>query len=431
MNHRPAPQPAPAADPAAPLPAAGDDALREIEQLARRLNGLAAGPPASPPPAASSAASQDLRLLEQVLDHLSVHHDNDELLADAMNEVSALAGSPRVWLVEAGPDHARGSVHVLGELIIGDSELPRDVERLCEALFDRRFEPCDQLGHALPGGNHRVAMSLRVNNTYFGTLVYTVVPDPPVPAAVRDRLLTSVLRFLAISIENRHFVDSLSEMIVEVVCGFSLAIESRDAYTGGHVMRVTAYALALAEALHLSDEDKLVLRLGGLLHDIGKVAIPDDILNKQSRLNEIERDVMQAHAAVGFEILQRIPHLTASNKIVRHHHERWDGAGYPDRLAGAEIPRLARILAITDAFDAMTSDRPYRKGRDHAAAMTEIRACAGTQFDPDLAAAFVELTEQQLAVAEARMHRWIHSHDHGNGLNLGHLIALNKPSLRG
>ncbi len=411
------------------------DALRQIDQLASVVEGISRdaqfedGPNAPWPGTTGSSAFHELRLLEQVIDNLSVHTENDELLADAMSEVAALVGSDAVWVVEATSDGALGVVHVMGELIIGESELPRDVARLCESLYDRRRETIDKLEYQMPDGGLRVAMPLRVKKTWFGAMVFTTPASPPVDLAVRDRLLASILRFLAISIENRHFVDSLTDMIVETVCGFSLAIESRDAYTGGHVMRVTAYALALGEKMGLSEDELAILRLGGLLHDIGKVAIPDNILNKTTRLTAVERDVMQAHPSVGHVILDRIPHLDRANEIVRHHHERWDGRGYPDRLAGAETPFLARILSITDAFDAMTSDRPYRSCLAFDAAMNEIRDCAGSQFDPELAGVFLTLTDQALAAAEARMQRWMHSRNHGAGVNLGQLVAMKKPTI--
>jgi|GEM_PF-2385717 len=438
MTSRPGPIPDP---PAGCDPVATDAtdvsaaALRHLDQLASAVEHLSRDAeldasttdPAFDAPGRS--AFHELRLLEQVIDNLSVHTENDELLADAMSEVAALVGSDAVWVVEAAPDAALGVVHVMGELIIGESELPRDVARLCETLYDRRREAIDKLEHRLPDGGLRVAMPLRVKQTWFGAMVFTTPASPTVDLAVRDRLLAAILRFLAISIENRHFVDSLTEMIVETVCGFSLAIESRDAYTGGHVMRVTAYALALARKLGLSDDERAVLRLGGLLHDIGKVAIPDDILNKSDRLTVVERDVMQAHPAVGHAILGRIPHLDRANEIVRSHHERWDGRGYPDRLAGTDTPFLARILAIADAFDAMTSDRPYRKCLSFEAAMAEIESCAGKQFDPDLAGVFLTLTDQELAAAEARMQRWMHSRNHGAGLSLGQLVAMKKPAI--
>ena len=432
-------EPRPTTDP--PHAGASDPAsaaLDHLDQLAKALNDMAHGetPDAAPsaaPAGATGSGFHELRLLEQVIDNFSVHTENDELLADAMSEVAALVGSDAVWVVEAAPDGALGVVHVMGELIIGESELPHDVARLCETLYDRRRETLEKLEHQLPDGSVRVAMPLRVKQTWFGAMVFTTphapTDSPQVDLSVRDRLLTSILRFLAISIENRHFVDALTDMIVETVCGFSLAIESRDAYTGGHVMRVTAYALALAQKLGLSDDEQAVLRLGGLLHDIGKVAIPDNILNKTTHLTDIERDVMQAHASVGHAILARIPHLDRANEIVRHHHERWDGRGYPDRLAGADTPFLARILAITDAFDAMTSDRPYRACLGFDAAMDEIRKCAGAQFDPELAGVFLTLTDQELAAAEARMQRWMHSRNHGNGLNLGQLVAMKKPAI--
>ncbi|MEM6855220.1 MAG: HD-GYP domain-containing protein [Planctomycetota bacterium] len=255
------------------------------------------------------------------------------------------------------------------------------------------------------------------------------------PRRVADRrrhpgpLVAFDLAYVAISVENRHFIESLNEMVVEVVCGFSLAIESRDSYTGGHVQRVTAYALALAQAMGLSNEDQSIVRLGGLLHDIGKVAIPDDILNKPDTLTDEEFDIIRVHPVVGHEILKRIPHLGRANQIVRHHHERWDGRGYPDKLAGHDIPKLSRVLAIADSYDAMTSDRSYRKTKTHDEAMREIQACAGSQFDPEMAEVFLGFSEAMLDKASDVMQTWIQSKDHSNGLSIDRLIGMNKPKL--
>lgn len=167
-----------------------------------------------------------------------------------------------------------------------------------------------------------------------------------------------------------------------------------------------------------------------MLHDIGKIAVPDAILNKRTKLSAEEYDIIKVHAAVGHEILKRIPHLEPSNLIVRHHHERWDGAGYLDKLAGEAIPCLARVLAIADSYDAMTSDRAYRKTKTHDQAMAEIRRCAGGQFDPEMAAVFAAFTPEDLRQTEDAMRRWINSKDHGELLSLETLIAMKKPLIQ-
>lgn len=378
--------------------------------------------------ASSQQQARQLRLLEKVIDGLAIHTENDELLADAMQQVAEITGTQEVWIIEASSNDALGVVHMLGELVVGSSDLPDHISKLCRDIFVQNPLP-DQLKVQNPDCSTTSVMPILMNQRYFGSLVYTTQPQAiqPIANEVRDRLLKSILRFVAVSVENRHFIESLNEMVIEVVCGFSLAIESRDAYTGGHVQRVTAYALHLAQALGLPDEEQSILRLGGLLHDIGKVAIPDHILNKDSKLTVEEYDIIKAHTTVGHAILKRIPHLGRANQIVRHHHERWDGAGYPDKLKGEDIPKLSRVLAIADSFDAMTSDRSYRKTKTHEEAMAEIQLCAGHQFDPEIAEVFCKFSKDELLNCEKAMHAWIQSKDHGDGLSLDQLIAMKKP----
>ncbi|MBE3589331.1 MAG: HD-GYP domain-containing protein [Firmicutes bacterium] len=161
------------------------------------------------------------------------------------------------------------------------------------------------------------------------------------------------------------------------------AVEAKDEYVGGHVERVAAYAELMAEEMGLSPAEREDVVRGAILHDIGKVAIPDHILGKPGPLTDEERAVMQTHAARGEAIVSRVPGLEGAAAIVRHHHERWDGRGYPDGLAGERIPVGARIVAVADAFDAMTTDRVYRRALPYTAALRELGVQAGRQFAPD------------------------------------------------
>ena len=135
------------------------------------------------------------------------------------------------------------------------------------------------------------------------------------------------------------------------------------------------------------------MHITGTLHDVGKIGVPDSILKKPSKLEEEERRIMETHPALGEVIIKKAPQLANTLPGVRHHHERWDGKGYPDGLAGERIPQIARLLALADTFDAMTSDRPYRKGMSWEVALGEIGRCSGTQFEPCLAEAFVLLMQ--------------------------------------
>jgi putative nucleotidyltransferase with HDIG domain len=174
------------------------------------------------------------------------------------------------------------------------------------------------------------------------------------------------------------------------------AVESRDYDTGGHSQRVVRYALLTGEALGLKSSELRTLRYGALLHDVGKVSTPDAVLLKPGALSPEEWTIMQRHAEVGFQILRDIEFLVDALPIVRHHHERFDGKGYPSELRGDAIPLGARIFCVADTIDAMTSDRPYRAALPMERAIEEVRSKSGTQFDPQIAEVFLTVAPQLL-----------------------------------
>ena len=171
----------------------------------------------------------------------------------------------------------------------------------------------------------------------------------------------------------------------------SRAIEARDEYTRGHSARVTAIADAIARRLGWDDERLDLLQLGGPLHDVGKLAIPDDVLRKPGRLDDHELAQIREHPRLGARILLRLAAFRGALPYVLYHHERWDGTGYPTGRAGEQIPLEARVLAVADAFDAMTSDRPYRPALSREEALAEVERCSGTQFDPEIVRIFLDL----------------------------------------
>lgn len=169
-----------------------------------------------------------------------------------------------------------------------------------------------------------------------------------------------------------------------------LALEYRDRETKGHTDRVTALSLAIARRLGVSESDRDRLRWGAYLHDIGKISIPDSILLKPAALTAAEREVMKTHPVVGYEFARQLGFLPADSlNVVRYHHEKWDGSGYPDGLAGTGIPLGGRIFAVADVFDALMSARPYKRAWTIQEARAEIRAQSGTSFDPDVVSAFL------------------------------------------
>jgi diguanylate cyclase (GGDEF)-like protein len=178
------------------------------------------------------------------------------------------------------------------------------------------------------------------------------------------------------------------------------AVDARDTYTGSHSERVGELAAKVATRLGLDAEQIELTRLAGSLHDLGKLAIPEEILRKPGTLTDSERLVLERHPQIGFRMLDSLG-VDPVADLVLHHHERWDGAGYPDGLSGEQIPLSARIIFVTDAYDAMTSDRIYRPKRSEQAALAELERCAGTQFDPGIVAAFAEELGQSLSLEAA------------------------------
>jgi hypothetical protein len=193
----------------------------------------------------------------------------------------------------------------------------------------------------------------------------------------------------ATALETAQLYDERERHFRATLEAFAKATDARDPYTAGHSERVTAYALALGRAGGLPDGDLETLRRAGMLHDIGKVGVPDAILRKAGPLTAEERAAIEAHPMIGYRMLETLPFLAEALHGVRHHHERWDGRGYPDGLAGTGIHLHARLLAVADTYDAMTSARPYRGPLPRDEAVRRLRAERGTQFDP----AAIELFE--------------------------------------
>jgi len=193
----------------------------------------------------------------------------------------------------------------------------------------------------------------------------------------------------------------LKDESLATIQALAAAVDAKDPYTQGHSQRVAEYAVSLAKRAGLTEDEVVLAHTTGTLHDVGKIGVPDAILKKPGRLEPEERQIMETHPALGEVIVRKAPKLVASLPGVRHHHERWDGRGYPDGLRGERIPRLARILALADTFDAMTSDRPYRKGMSWGTALDEIARSAGTQFDPELAPIFVNLMREDMSREDA------------------------------
>ncbi len=205
---------------------------------------------------------------------------------------------------------------------------------------------------------------------------------------------------LAAAVQNARLYADQKRTFLEMVTALSEAIERRDPYTGGHVRRVVTYSVLLGQEMGLPLEQLEELRLAAILHDIGKIAVPDQILRKPDRLDAEEVRVMERHTVDGAEMVGRIRSLRHLVPGIRSHHERLDGRGYPDHLVGDDLPLIPRIIGVADTFDAMTTDRPYRRALTPAAAAAEIARLAGAQFCPHVAAAFARLYERDAFTLE-------------------------------
>lgn len=193
------------------------------------------------------------------------------------------------------------------------------------------------------------------------------------------------------AIDNARLYSALKDLYLDTVTALAEAVEKRDPYTGGHVHRVVLYSLLLGHEMGLDEVELERLRIASTLHDVGKIAVPDKVLRKPAPLDETERLVMERHTLDGADILSRIPDLKDVLPGVRSHHERLDGRGYPDGLQAEQIPQSARIIAVADTYDAMTSSRPYRAALSHQVAVEEIHRGGGSQFCPEVVDAFERL----------------------------------------
>lgn len=309
-------------------------------------------------------------------------------------------GELRIIFAKGIPDEVVNSVKVkLGEGIAGW------VAKEGKPILVKNIEEAPHFQDmALNGGRFKtksfltiplICSPLKVENRIIGVINLTDKESGKEFTQHDLDLLSAVSTQIGMLIEHKRLFDDLRELLISVVRILISVLESKDMYTSGHSQRVTECALVIAEELNLSKAEKSNLELSGLLHDIGKIDVPKEILLKTSKLTKEEYGQIKEHSQKGIEILNHIKQLSETIPTILHHHERFDGTGYPEGLKGEAIPLLSRVLAIADSFDAMTSSRSYRTAMPREAAFEEIKKNAGTQFDPVICEAFFRAFEKK------------------------------------
>jgi HD-GYP domain-containing protein (c-di-GMP phosphodiesterase class II) len=357
----------------------------------------------NPTPKPASGAKSDERLLaaSRISTALAKAHGIEDVSSIAVRDLHDSFGYYLAVIQRLDPD---GSLRVVS----GAGPLAEEVEGFLAAV-----QPVEV------GVNGRVARSgepAMVNDTQLDSDYLQRDPrtDPGSELALPIRVAGSVWGVMNLEQRERDAFDDSDMLLAHIVAGqvgaaiyrcqlvdeledaflaslgvLADAVELPDSYTGAHANGIAELAVAVGERLGISGAELDRLRYAALLHDVGKIGVPGEILRKPGPLSAEEREQMNAHAAIGARMLERIPFLAPVAPLVRSAHERFDGGGYPDGLVGYEIPRGAMVISVCDAFHAMTSDRPYRKAMTKAEAMAELRANSGSQFDPEVVDAVV------------------------------------------
>ena len=368
------------------------------------------------------AGEQMLALLRA--GHHLVHIDKeDDLLQSILNDSVAVLDAQRGAIVLADPVTSKLQIKAITTgrtepraMMAGRGEsrfqFSQSLANRCfsrgESILCHRVEEDPELANARSIAEGTMAsvlcVLLRTPRKLLGVIHLDRSPWQK-PFTMDDlHLADAMAANVSAGIECAQLLRKQRDLFLDTITILAQAVELRDEYTGNHTFRVTTYSIMLAEHMNLPAAQIDLLRIGTPLHDIGKIGIDDAVLRKPDRLTAEEFEHMKLHTVKGAEIISTVPDLRPILPIVRHHHERWDGKGYPDGLGGEAISPLARIVALADAFDAMTSDRPYRKGMPAAAAFAEIEKTAGTQFDPAFAAGFLEIKESLLEEMQKQSH---------------------------
>jgi putative two-component system response regulator len=327
---------------------------------------------------------------------------------------AALSAEFRVLLVEDSSQDARLIEHVLRRYSLAAFSIEVAVSTQ-ECVERMRSAPPDVilLDHGLPGENglsflQRLARMPNIPPvimlTGYGdeSMAVESIRQGAYDYFPKDALASDILgRAVHLTLERFKLDCEVRRGNEQVIFALADAVESKDSVTGGHLQRMAGYSQLLGEYIGLDEHELMVLRFGAILHDIGKISISESVLCKAAPLTEAEWVEMKKHPVAGERICAPLRFSDEIGRLIRHHHERWDGKGYVDGLAGEDIPVLARLISVVDAFDAMTNDRPYRKALPFVEATANLSAGSGTQFDPEIVDVFLRMLAENVDPAFA------------------------------
>lgn len=352
--------------------------------------------------------------LYKISEELGSIDDNDQLFKRMVKLAGELTGAQKISLMLLDKDSNRLILREaigLNEEIIKTIAIPVGQGIAGKVLLEKKpvwFKASDGNDYGTHNNNFTqyrsksyISMPLIIGDEGIGVLNLTDKLSGGEFVREDLTLIATLAEKAAIKMENNALYEGIYSNLVDTLKALVSTIEAKDHYTKEHSQRVTYYAIAVARKLECSEEQIEELQFAGIIHDIGKIGISDRILQKTGRLTSEEYTIIKRHPGIGDSIVKPLGLIQSERDIIRHHHERFDGKGYPDGLGGSEIPRLARILAVADSFDAMTSKRPYREGLSVSDALRELRANSGTQFDPETVITMISCIEDGLLFAKS------------------------------
>ncbi|MCX7794613.1 MAG: response regulator [Thermodesulfovibrionales bacterium] len=332
---------------------------------------------------------QEIAILQSICSELDELYDNRLIYERIVEMVSRLlmARDVAFGIIKNGVLKIEASTVLIKKEIPLSEPLQRVMKNGSTLLLkEGERNPLNEL----PLCSQLLLIPLIINGEVFGILSISNKIDEKSFSEDEIYLAQTFGKKVSLRIENNALYELFYNNLLNTLKSLIASIEARDSYTKQHSERVTNYALEIAEVMGLGAEDKECIKFGGYLHDIGKIGVRDTVLLKPSTLTEEEMAEIRLHPVIGESIVRPLKFLPAERELILHHHERFDGRGYPHGLAGERIPILARILAVADTYDAMTSARPYRPALGHEFAIEELRNNAGSQFDPMVVKAFLQ-----------------------------------------